>query len=69
MQMFENFLSPKPLNKILRILNTNSVWVCVIKICLNGIYWRNNSQRQFEHRKFNANLGKSSSPKPLDTIF
>ena len=31
-------------------------------------YWRNNSQRQFEHRKFDANLGKSSSPKLLDKI-
>ena len=26
-------------------------------------YWRNNSQRQFEHRKFDANLYKSSTPK------
>ena len=26
-------------------------------------YWRNNSQRQFEHRKFDANLRKSYSPK------
>ena len=37
MQTFENLLSPKPLNKILRILNTNSLWVCVIKIYSNGI--------------------------------
>ena len=31
-------------------------------------YWRNNSQRQFEHRKFDANLWKSSSPKLLNKI-
>ena len=31
-------------------------------------YWRNNSQRQFEHRKFDANVWKSSSPKLLDKI-
>ena len=31
-------------------------------------YWRNNSQRQFKHRKFEANLGKSSSPKLLNKI-
>ena len=31
-------------------------------------YWRNNSQRQFEHRKFDANVWKSSSPKLLNKI-
>ena len=31
-------------------------------------YWRNNSQRQFEHRKFDANLRKSSSQKLLNRI-
>ena len=31
-------------------------------------YWRNNSQRQFEHRKFDADLQKSSSPKLLHKI-
>ena len=31
-------------------------------------YWRNNSQRQFENRKFDANLWKSSSPKLLNKI-
>ena len=31
-------------------------------------YWRNNSQRQFEHSKLNANLRKSSSPKLLNRI-
>ena len=30
-------------------------------------YWRNNSQRQFEHRKFDANVWKSS-PKLLHKI-
>ena len=30
--------------------------------------WQNNSQRQFEHSKFNANICKSSSPKLLDKI-
>ena len=31
-------------------------------------YQRINSQRPFEHRKFDANLCKSSSPKLLDKI-
>ena len=31
-------------------------------------YWRNNRQRLFEHRKFDANLWKSSSPKLLKKI-
>ena len=31
-------------------------------------YLRNNSERQFEHRKFDANLLKSSSPKLLNKI-
>ena len=31
-------------------------------------YWQNNSQRQFEHRKFDVNVGKSSSPKLLNRI-
>ena len=31
-------------------------------------YWRNNGQRQFEHRKFDANVWKSSSPKLLNKI-
>ena len=29
-------------------------------------YLRNNSEKQFEHRKFDANLLKSSSPKLLN---
>ena len=29
-------------------------------------YWRNNSQRQFKHRKFDANLWNPSSPKLLE---
>ena len=31
-------------------------------------YLRNNSERQFEHRKFDANLLRSSSPKLLNRI-
>ena len=31
-------------------------------------YWQNNSQRQFEHRKFDANVWKSSPPKLLNKI-
>ena len=63
--------SPKLLDKILRyfiqivlryVLSKLFKWWCYLH------YWRNNSQRQFEHRKFDANLLKSSSPKLLDKI-
>ena len=41
----------------------------LFKWWLHLYYWRNNSQRQFEHRKFDANLLKSSSPKLLNKIY
>ena len=40
----------------------------LFKWCCHLHYWRNNSQRQFEHRKFDANVWKSSSPKLLNKI-
>ena len=58
MQTFENLLHQNCSTEFLDIAH-NSPWVCVIIFCSNGgatFIISNNSQRQFEHRKFNANL-------------
>ena len=36
MQTFEKSSSPKLLDRILRYLHTDSLWVCLIKVCSNG---------------------------------
>ena len=60
MQTFENLLLQNYSTQFLDITyKINSLWVCVIKVLFK--WWchlycrRNNSQRQFEHRKFDAN--------------
>ena len=36
MQTFEKSSSPKLLDRISHILHTDSLWVCLIKVCSNG---------------------------------
>ena len=67
-QTFKNLLLQKTQQNSYK-LHTNSPWVCVIKDYSNGgasyIIDELIAKTQFEHRKFNANLCKSSSPKLL----
>ena len=58
MQTFENLLLENYSTKFLDI-SINNPWVCVIKVCSNGgttYIIGEIIARQFEHRKFDANL-------------
>ena len=70
MQIFENLLLKNYSTKFLDITYKWSLGMCnqsLFKWWRHLHYWRNNSQRQFENRKFDANLSKSS-PKLLNKI-
>ena len=59
MQTFENLLLQNYSTKFLDITHKKSLGMCnqsLFKWWRHLHYWRNNSQRQFEHRKFDANL-------------
>ena len=60
MQTFENLLLQNYSSKFLDITYKNTLGMFKIKVCSNNgatyIIGDINSQRQFEHRKFDANL-------------
>ena len=59
MQTYENLLLQNYSTKFLDITYKDSLGMCnqsLFKWWCHLHYWRNNSQRQFEHRKFDANL-------------
>ena len=58
-QTFENLLIQNYSTKFLDVTYKQSFGMCnqsLFKWWRHLFYWRNNSQRQFEHRKFDANL-------------
>ena len=59
MQTFENLLLQNYATKFLDITYKWSLGMCnqtLFKWWRHLHYWRNNNQRQFEHRKFDGNL-------------
>ena len=61
MQTFENILLQNCTTKFLYITYKYSLSICyqsLFKWWRHLHYWRNNSQRQFEHRKFDAKFDK-----------
>ena len=59
MQTFKNLLLQNYSTKVLDITYKWSLGMCnqsLLKWWRHLHYWQNNSQRQFEHRKFYANL-------------